>query len=61
LDDPVYTHDKYVLLDVFGKLQKIAKDALWLEDDVEHDINAMILQKVFHLFKRWISRRRAEN
>jgi hypothetical protein len=52
LDDPVYTHDKDVLLDVFGKLQKIAKDALLLEDDVERDINATILEKVFHLFKR---------
>jgi hypothetical protein len=43
LDDPVYTHDKDVLSDVFGNLQKIAKDALSLEDDVERDINATIL------------------
>jgi hypothetical protein len=59
LDDPVYTHDKAVLSDVLGNLQKIATDALSLEDAVEHEINAPILRKVFHLFQKMATNKSA--
>jgi hypothetical protein len=59
LDDPVYTRDRAVLSDVLGNLQKIAKDALSLENSLEHDINASILRKVFHLFQKMATNKSA--
>jgi hypothetical protein len=48
-----------VLSDVLGNLQKIAKDALSLKDDVERDINATILRKVFNLFQKMVTNKSA--